>query len=197
MELEYNKIYIQKDFFLLNEIPVYELWRKERVLDFTNFKKIRERKFNGSEKPLHTIYVDKEKHGAKLIDSKPLVSALNGFFYNFSIIPNLEEMEINKTVNNFGPLQNHHILSNKRRKRRKFSSEEERRVARILKNRRTAEESRQRKIQRMKNLENFAITSGEREKKLREEIRYLGKQNAKQNLELILLKRKLNKNQFL
>merc|ERR1712216_927298 len=33
------------------------------------------------------------------------------------------------------------------RKRKKFATEEERRVARILKNRRTAEESRQRRIQ--------------------------------------------------
>ena len=60
------------------------------------------------------------------------------------------------------------LMTIRRRKRRKFATEEERRVARILKNRRTAEESRQRRIQKMRTLENFASISEEREKRFKE-----------------------------
>lgn len=189
MKLELNKISIEKNFCLLNETPVYEFWRKESTSNPVPLKKIRERKLNGSHRPLHTVYIDKDRHGVKSIGSRTLVSGINGLIYNFSILPNIEEIEINKSGTNFNSLVTSHPLSNKRRKRRKFASEEERRIARILKNRRTAEESRQRRIQKMKNLENFAMISGEREKKLREEIQYLGKQNAKQYLEIIILKK--------
>uniref|UniRef100_A0A7S1TI31 BZIP domain-containing protein n=1 Tax=Compsopogon caeruleus TaxID=31354 RepID=A0A7S1TI31_9RHOD len=57
-----------------------------------------------------------------------------------------------------------------KRKRNIYSTEEERRMARILKNRRTAEESRQRRLQKMKELEALAAGADEREKKLRAEI---------------------------
>jgi len=77
----------------------------------------------------------------------------------------------------------------RRRKRRKFASEEERRVARILKNRRTAEESRQRRIQRMRTLENFVSISEERERKFKEEIRLIALQSAFRMVELILTRK--------
>ena len=77
----------------------------------------------------------------------------------------------------------------RRRKRRKFESEEDRRMARILKNRRTAEESRQRRIQKMKSLENLVSISEEREKKFKEEIHLIGIQSAFRIVELILIKK--------
>lgn len=83
-------------------------------------------------------------------------------------------------------------LINIRRRRRKFASEEERRVARILKNRRTAEESRQRRIQKMKTLENFVLVSEEREKNSKEEIRVIGLQSAFRAVELIILNKEYN-----
>lgn len=60
-----------------------------------------------------------------------------------------------------------------KRKRRQYASEEERRTARILKNRRTAEESRQRRLKKMKDLEEYAKGAAEREQALREEINNL------------------------
>ena len=84
------------------------------------------------------------------------------------------------------------LVTIRRRKRRKFASEEERRVARILKNRRTAEESRQRRIHKMKTLENFVSISEERERKFKEEIRLIGIQGAFHFVELLLLKKHNN-----
>lgn len=60
-----------------------------------------------------------------------------------------------------------------KKKRKTYSNEEERRKARILKNRRTAEESRQRRMKKMKDLEEFAASSQVREKELQEETRIL------------------------
>lgn len=58
-----------------------------------------------------------------------------------------------------------------KKKRKTYSTEEERRKARILKNRRTAEESRQRRMKRMKELEEFVASSAIREKELQEDAR--------------------------
>ena len=91
--------------------------------------------------------------------------------------------------NNFIPPDFSDMVTIRRRKRRKFASEEERRVARILKNRRTAEESRQRRIQKMKTLENFVSVSEEREKIIKEELRIIGVQSAIRTVELILTKK--------
>lgn len=91
--------------------------------------------------------------------------------------------------NNFIPPDFSDMATIRRRKRRKFASEEERRVARILKNRRTAEESRQRRIQKMKTLENFVSVSEEREKIIKEELRIIGVQSAIRTVELILTKK--------
>lgn len=58
-----------------------------------------------------------------------------------------------------------------KKKRKTYNTEEERRKARILKNRRTAEESRQRRMKRMKELEEYVASSAIREKDLQEEAR--------------------------
>lgn len=58
-----------------------------------------------------------------------------------------------------------------KKKRKTYNTEEERRKARILKNRRTAEESRQRRMKRMKELEEYVASSAIREKELQEEAR--------------------------
>mmetsp|Transcript_6600 Transcript_6600/g.19991 ORF Transcript_6600/g.19991 Transcript_6600/m.19991 type:complete len:231 (+) Transcript_6600:84-776(+) len=59
------------------------------------------------------------------------------------------------------------------KRRRIYQTDEERRMARILKNRRTAEESRQRRVQRMKELEADNANAQEREKNLRWELQEL------------------------
>lgn len=58
-----------------------------------------------------------------------------------------------------------------KKKRKTYNTEEERRRARILKNRRTAEESRQRRMKRMKELEEYAASAVVRERQLVDEIR--------------------------
>lgn len=60
-----------------------------------------------------------------------------------------------------------------KKKRRQYKSEEERRMARILKNRRTAEESRQRRLKRVKELEEFVDLHSARESKREEVLRDL------------------------
>ncbi|GJQ09670.1 hypothetical protein GpartN1_g1461.t1 [Galdieria partita] len=71
-----------------------------------------------------------------------------------------------------------------RRKRTMYATEEERRMARILKNRRTAEESRLRRIQRIQELQNILIESQQREEKLNEEIVQLRQELASQVAEV-------------
>jgi len=114
-------------------------------------------------------------------------------FFSFGQNDNFRAIGNTKPIHLFINSSIDENLTGKRRKRRKFTTDEERRIARILKNRRTAEESRQRRIQKMKDLENFAASFDEKEKKLREEIQFLGKQNANQAAELNMLKEKLNK----
>jgi len=113
------------------------------------------------------------------------------FSYNQQLLENcIKNINSSYELNTFltTPLND---LNTTRRKRRKFTSEEERRVARVLKNRRTAEESRQRRIQRMQTLENFVSISEEREKKFKEEIHLIGIQSAFRIVELILIRKKL------
>jgi hypothetical protein len=57
-----------------------------------------------------------------------------------------------------------------RKKRRQYKTEEERRNARIIKNRRTAEESRQRRLRRMHELEESAKLNAERVRQLEHEV---------------------------
>jgi|EP00802_Teleaulax_amphioxeia_P006906 hypothetical protein len=111
--------------------------------------------------------------------------------YNFHISDNdMNDMDFIWEKNNFISPDFGDIMENTRRKRRKFASEEERRIARILKNRRTAEESRQRRIHKMRTLENFVSLSEEREKMIKEELRLIGIQSAFRTVELILSKKK-------
>ncbi|KAI0564391.1 Basic-leucine zipper [Gracilaria domingensis] len=65
-----------------------------------------------------------------------------------------------------------------KKKRKTYNTEEERRQARILKNRRTAEESRQRRLKRMKELEEIAAKAETRERELLDEV-----QQAKEQLQ--------------
>eukprot|EP00871_Galdieria_phlegrea_P004077 jgi/Galph1/4670/GphlegSOOS_G3402.1 len=74
--------------------------------------------------------------------------------------------------------------SGTRRKRNTYATEEERRIARILKNRRTAEESRLRRIQRIQELQDILLRSQERERKLNEEIMQLRQELASQVAEV-------------
>ncbi|CAN8064126.1 unnamed protein product [Agarophyton chilense] len=76
-----------------------------------------------------------------------------------------------------------HYQPSSKKKRKTYSTEEERRQARILKNRRTAEESRQRRLKRMKELEDIAAKAETRERELIEEIR-LGKEQLQEAAKL-------------
>ncbi|EME31527.1 hypothetical protein Gasu2_44240 [Galdieria sulphuraria] len=82
-----------------------------------------------------------------------------------------------------------------RRKRTMYATEEERRMARILKNRRTAEESRLRRIQRIQELQNILIESQQREEKLNEEIVQLRQELASQVAEVNRLRAALLRRQ--
>jgi len=98
----------------------------------------------------------------------------------------LQEKEVFSNTKPLFPFSDIQTIGNfKRRKRRTFVNDDERRIARIMKNRRTAEESRQRRIRRMKSLEDLAAESDFKEDKLFEEITYLGKLNANQLLQII------------
>lgn len=72
-----------------------------------------------------------------------------------------------------------------RKKRRQFLSDDERRQARILKNRRTAEESRQRRLRKMKELEEISAKETARANALEEEV-------ATIRAQLTALKERLN-----
>jgi hypothetical protein len=112
------------------------------------------------------------------------------FSYHQSSLENsFSNIEFIYEKDNFISTNFNELITIRRRKRRKFASEEERRVARILKNRRTAEESRQRRIHKMKTLENFVSISEEREKKFKEELRSIGIQSAFRMVELILMRK--------
>ena len=125
---------------------------------------------------------------------------LNLFFKNSKLInvsqnqklPATEPSRINfiSERNDFSQTNFHDLITIRRRKRRKFSSEEERRVARILKNRRTAEESRQRRIHKMRTLENFVSVSEEREKRFKEETRFIAIQGAFYFVESVLFRKR-------
>jgi len=82
-----------------------------------------------------------------------------------------------------------------RRKRTTYATEEERRIARIMKNRRTAEESRLRRIQRIQELQNILIESQQREEKLNEEIVQLRQELAAQVAEVNRLRAALLRRQ--
>lgn len=81
------------------------------------------------------------------------------------------------------------------RKRRVYATEEERRMARILKNRRTAEASRLRRIQKIQELQNILMEFQQREEKLNEEIVQLRQELAAQVAEVNRLRAALLRRQ--
>jgi hypothetical protein len=129
------------------------------------------------------IYIDYNPFDFRLIDSDSYSLGLNKFFCHEIFLQEKELFSNTKPLFPFSDIQNPGNF--KRRKRRTFANDDERRIARIMKNRRTAEESRQRRIRRMKSLEDLAAESDFKEDKLFEEITYLGKLNANQLLKII------------
>jgi hypothetical protein len=194
-KIRLNSRHSEKKLIYVRETPFFEFfWEKPSSLNYEEFKIIRDRKENVYNRPILPFYFEKNQNLLKNIISKNSKNNFNFIFFSFEHSREGREYLIEKPndsiiASNFGMFSH-----GKRRRRRKFNTDEERRIARILKNRRTAEESRQRRIQKMKDLEIFAASFEEREKKLREEIQYLGRQNAKQEVELMLLNERLNKN---
>mmetsp|Transcript_38953 Transcript_38953/g.97538 ORF Transcript_38953/g.97538 Transcript_38953/m.97538 type:complete len:206 (-) Transcript_38953:1013-1630(-) len=193
--LEITQLHLEKKLILLCEMPSFANLKNNLGMNQNSSDILRNRKFNLSLKLPRTFFFENNNNGNG-------IRILN--FQNFKNNNNLNFFPFEQQVNsrNSNPEKHPCPFTNstmdessqgKRRKRRNFTTDEERRIARILKNRRTAEESRQRRIQKMKDLENFAASLDEREKKLREENQFLGKQNASQAAELILLKEKLSK----
>lgn len=171
----------QKEF-----VEVEDYFTKEFKID-----KIREynyqKKFNHSVNTKHNKMLNTPEN----LSFFPKNSRSTNFSYNQSPLENgFSNIEFIYEKDNFISTSFNDLLTIKRRKRRKFASEEERRVARILKNRRTAEESRQRRIQKMKTLENFVSISEEREKKFKEELHLIGLQSAFRMVELILMRKR-------
>ncbi|KAJ8904229.1 hypothetical protein NDN08_000753 [Rhodosorus marinus] len=81
----------------------------------------------------------------------------------------------------------------KGKRRRIYQTDEERRMARILKNRRTAEESRQRRLHKMKELEAIRDGAQERENKLRWEINELREELSQRVAEINRLNVEMDK----
>ena len=185
MNIETNNMHIEKNFCFSFGILFSNFLKKDENLEFTIYKKIFYMKFIKNSKYTNIIYIERNILNHKTIDF--YWNSRNHFQYQtpYENFLNLNE----KHLDHFLDLNINNSFSNKRRRRRKFLTDDERRIARILKNRRTAEESRQRRIQKMKQLESFVVLSEEREKKLREEIFYLAKENAARIIELILLKK--------
>jgi hypothetical protein len=186
MNIETNNMHIEKNFCFSYGISCLYYWKKDNDLEFAIYKKIFHLKFNKDFKYTSIIYIERNISNYKIIDF--YWSNRNHFHFQtqYETFLNLNE----KHIDHFLDLNMNNSFSTKRRRRRKFLTDDERRIARILKNRRTAEESRQRRIQKMKQLESFVVLSEEREKKLREEISYLAKENAARTVELILIKKK-------
>lgn len=204
--LKSNDKSIEKSIAFFQGAPDNELWRKYSNKIFISFKLIREKKENEQNQPLKKFYSQKNQTNNTsnlertkncndsffdaLINEKSK-RVFDPIYFPVKIFAEFESHRTEKEEKFFSNSTKTEATAGKRRRRRRFTSDEERKVARILKNRRTAEESRQRRIQKMKDLENFAANSEEREKKLREQIHYLGKQNASQEIELLLLNRRL------
>ena len=192
MNFETNNMHIEKNLCFSNGICYLDTCKKPDNFEFEIFKKIFHIKEYKNSKHTNIVYVERNISSYKTIDL--FYGNRNLFQYqtHYENFVNLNDTE--KSFDHFSELIVNNSFCTKRRRRRKFLTDDERRIARILKNRRTAEESRQRRIQKMKQLESFAILSEERERKLRDEICYLGKENATQTLELVLLRKKFSYN---
>jgi len=188
MNTETNNMHIEKNLCFSNGLFSSDSWKKYNYCEFEILKKIFHQNIFKNFKHTNIIYIERNISTYKVIDLYSTNRNLFQYHTQFQNFLNLNNDE--KNFDQFSELIVNSAFCTKRRRRRKFLTDDERRIARILKNRRTAEESRQRRIQKMKQLENFAISSEERERKLREEICYLGKENATQTLELILIRKK-------
>jgi hypothetical protein len=189
MNLETNNIHIEKNLCFTYGISYLDYWKKNKNLIINMQKKFFDQNTIKNLKNTNIIYVDKDQFYFKTADFFCIDRNCSQYYYQYESFLDLNYTETEKNLEQFINLRSENLFINKRRRRRKFLTDDERRMARILKNRRTAEESRQRRIQKMKQLENLVISYEEREKKLKEEICYLGKENASQTVELLLLKK--------
>ncbi|ABW98081.1 hypothetical protein HAN_2g257 (nucleomorph) [Hemiselmis andersenii] len=189
---ETTQLYLEKKLILLCEMPSFSNLKNSSGINQNSSEILRSRKFSLSLKLPRTFFFE-NNNGIKVLNLPNLKNNNNLNFFSLEQQANSRSLNTEKQACSFTNSTNDENSHGKRRKRRNFTNDEERRIARILKNRRTAEESRQRRIQKMKDLENFAASLDQREKKLREENQFLGKQNASQAAELILLKEKLSK----
>lgn len=193
-KIDCTQLHIEKKLIFLPSNIIYSIQKNEQYANNNSNEELRHRKHNTILKLPLTYFFDKNSKGLRTLNLQKIKNPNDFSFFSFNPHANSRNFISNKASNHYLNSSMEENSIGKRRKRRKFTTDEERRIARILKNRRTAEESRQRRIQKMKDLENFAASFDEKEKKLREEIQFLGKQNANQAAELDLLKEKLDKN---
>lgn len=191
-ELDGSIFLFEKKLIFLCQINSFSQIKNDQILNSNSVEIVRSKKSNLILRLPLTYFFEKNNKGIRTLNVQNLKNFQDFNFFSFGNNENFRGIG-NKANQLFLNSSIDESSTGKRRKRRKFTTDEERRIARILKNRRTAEESRQRRIQKMKDLENFAAGFDEKEKKLREEIQYLGKQNANQAAELNQLKEKLIK----
>ncbi|AFP65226.1 hypothetical protein CMESO_23 (nucleomorph) [Chroomonas mesostigmatica CCMP1168] len=173
----------EKTLYFLFGIPFFDSWKKFSNDDFDSFREIR-----GKKNSDHNDFLGISRFQTHQNTHPLIYKGHNNFTcflnqqsqdFNFSL-GKQSDYNLNDTTKEF--------FSGKRRTRRKFKTDGERKYARLLKNRRTAEESRQRRIQKMKELENYTANFEEIENKLKEEIEYLKDQNNFQSGEIQFLK---------
>ena len=191
--LDINFFFLEKKLIFLCQINSFSQLKNDQILNLNSIEVNRNKKSNIIMRLPVSYFFEKSNKGIRMMNLQNLKNFQDFNFFSFGQNDNFRAIGNTKPIHLFINSSIDENLTGKRRKRRKFTTDEERRIARILKNRRTAEESRQRRIQKMKDLENFAASFDEKEKKLREEIQFLGKQNANQAAELNMLKEKLNK----
>jgi hypothetical protein len=191
--LDANIFFLEKKLIFLCQVNSFSQLKSDQNLNLNTIEVNRNKKSNIIMRLPVSYFFEKNNRGIRMLNLQNLKNFQDFNFFSFGQNENHRVIGNTKPINLFLNSSIDENSTGKRRKRRKFTTDEERRIARILKNRRTAEESRQRRIQKMKDLENFAASFDEKEKKLREEIQYLGKQNANQAAELCMLKEKLTK----
>jgi hypothetical protein len=190
MRLFTNHLTIEKNFCVFLRKDTDYLGNENYFLENLNNTRIEEQIFSKKTNfPRNFTATIKRNYFGDLnfLSETPEITNLPYNFYTSN--DDIDCMDFICGKNNFIPPDFSDMVTIRRRKRRKFASEEERRVARILKNRRTAEESRQRRIQKMRTLENFVSVSEEREKMIKEELHIIGVQSAIRTVELILTKK--------
>jgi hypothetical protein len=177
----------ETNFIFLCDIPFFESLENFPNDEFYSFRQIREKKNNVLDDypEIFNFQLNQDKF------ENPFSFNFRNYD-NFNFFSNYHSSEFNCPIEKGSEYFFNNDMKNfscgKRRKRRKFNTDGERKFARLLKNRRTAEESRQRRIQKMKELESYTSVCQERENQLKEEIQYLKNQNAFQLEEINYLK---------